>query len=44
MLPLLLAQAESTLETVPAVDWSAVPNADAAAAAAVVGGATAIGV
>ena len=44
MLSLLLAQAEDTLETVPSVDWSAVPsNADAAAAAAVVGGATAIG-
>jgi len=45
MLPVLLAQTEATAEVIPTVDWSAIPSsADAAAAAAIVGGATAIGV
>jgi len=45
MLTVLLAQAETTVEAMPTVDWSAIPSsADAAAAAAVVGGAAAIGI
>ena len=45
MLPVLLAQAEATVEAMPSVDWSAIPSsAYAAAAAAVVGGAAAIGI
>jgi len=45
MLPVLLAQAESTMEAIPEVDWSVVPNsADAAAVAALGTGAAAIGI
>lgn len=45
MLPVLLAQADSAIEAVPTVDWSAIPDsADAAAAAALGTGAAAIGI
>jgi Kef-type K+ transport system membrane component KefB len=45
MLPILLAQAEQTVEAMPTVDWSAIPSsADAAAAAALGTGAVALGV